>query len=865
MNVMQAIQGRVPNVVVTQTSGYASAPMRIEIRGRSTIDHKFTADPLYIIDGVPLTVLELTTGNYASGSLGYIQNGFNGPAKGLSPFFSFNPNDIESIEVLKDADATAIYGSRGANGVLLITTKKGKVGKTNVEMNVYKGISKATRRWEMLNTQQYLQMRREAFTNDNQPMNLGNAYDLLVWDTTRSTDWQDYLWGRTGRVTDVQMSVNGGDTKTQFRVGAAFHTEKDIMAVSGSNDRRSLSFHLNHKNLNNRFTLSLTGNYANTKSDMTFIPNAATLPPIAPPVYTATGKLNYAGWLPAQFPFANLLQPYNSKSNTLTSNITLGYTIVKGLHIRSSFGYTNAQVNQLYLAPIASLDPAGNPTGSSRFGNNIIQNWIIEPQLEYSSVIGKGQFTFLAGATSQANKTEGTTIYGIGYTNDAWLRSPALAPSTQASGNYGQYKYAAVFARVNYNLLNRYIINVSGRRDGSSRFGPGKQFGNFGAVGLAWIFSEEKWFKHHFDILSFGKIRASYGTTGSDAVGDYKYLTRWSGGINTPPYAGYPGIEPLQHANPEYHWQLNRKLEAGLSLGFLNDRVALNITWYRNRCGNQLISFILPAFTGFTEVINNSPAAVQNSGWEYTLNATIINTGKFKWQINGNVGANRNKLLKYEDLDQSPYANIYIVGQSLNIQKLLHYTGVDPETGQYAFEDIDKDGTIDGGASSKDKIVIDNSPDYMGGIGTQLKYGAFELFIFANFVKQRGYNALMSTFIAGTITNQPASVLGRWQKQGDVSDIARFTTLGANSDLYFYYLSDGIFTNASFLRLQNLSASYTFPDRFFKKSGFKNVRIYVQGQNLATITNYKGIDPETQNFGGFPPTKVFTAGIRFTY
>lgn len=873
MNVFHILTGRITNLDARQTSGYASAPVRIEVRGRKNVDNRFIADPLYLVDGVPLTVMELSTGNYASGSLGYIQNGFNGPAIGQSPFFSLNPNDIESIEVLKGADATAIYGSRGANGVLSITTKKGKPGKTQMEMNVFRGITRVTRYWDMLNTKEYLQMRKEAFANDNRSMDTLNAFDLLVWDTTRSIDWQKYLWGNTGRVTNAQVSLTGGDSITQFRVSAAFHTEKDIMAATGTNDRRSLSFNLNHKTFNNRFRLSLTGNYANTTSDLFFVPDALTLPPNAPGVYSATGKLNYTDYIlrrypiqyRVQYPFASLLQPYSAKSNSLISNLVLDYAVVKGLHLKSSFGYTHAQVNQLHLVPIASLDSATIPKGSSRSGNNIIENWIIEPQLEYSSFIGEGQFSFLAGATYQDNKTEGTSILRSGYTNDAYLNSPDRAESTAVSGKYGQYKYAAIFARLNYRLHEKYIINISGRRDGSSRFGPGKQFGNFGAVGLAWLFSKENWFGSHLNVLSFGKLRANYGTTGSDAVGDYKYLTRWSEGFNPLTYAGNIGIEPLQHANPVYHWQVNKKLEAGLDLGFFKDKAFLNITWYRNRCDNQLISLLLPEYTGFIQVISNSTATVQNTGWEFILEATIKENKYFSWKINANLGLNKNKLLRFDDLDKSPYANDFIVGQSLNIQRFLHYIGVNPQTGQYVFEDRDNNGTIDPTALSKDKIAIDNSPMYMGGIGNHVQYKSFELSFFISFIRQRGHNALGSTFIPGIISNQPASVLGRWQKPGDLTNVARFTTMGSTSDLNFYRQSDGTFTDASYVRLQNVSLSYTFPEKYFKKAGFKNVRIYFLGQNLVTITNYKGIDPEVREFGYLPPSKVFTAGLRFTY
>src|SRR5258708_5258684 len=289
------VAGRVAGLVITSSSGYASSPVKVEIRGRNTINPGFTSDPLYIIDGVPLTVLEVggqSTNQY--GSTGFIQNGTFTATGGQSPFFSLNPADIESIEVLKDADATAIYGSRGANGVILITTKKGKAGKTTFSLNLTQGMSEVTRHWAMLNTPQYLQMRREAFKNDGITPTLGNAPDLLLWDTTRNTNWQDQLWGGMGQVTNLQTALSGGDDRTVFRIGAGYSRQTEILTHSGANQRASVSFNLNHHSLDQKFSVSLTTNFSYALVNTLYTPSAVSTAPDAPPIYNSAGGLNYA-------------------------------------------------------------------------------------------------------------------------------------------------------------------------------------------------------------------------------------------------------------------------------------------------------------------------------------------------------------------------------------------------------------------------------------------------------------------------------------------------------------------------------------------------------------------------------------------
>ncbi|MBZ4189321.1 SusC/RagA family TonB-linked outer membrane protein [Niabella beijingensis] len=866
MNPLQALQGMVPGVVVTNTSGYANGPVKIEIRGRNSINDKFTSDPLYVIDGVPLTILDLMQqDSYQYGSKGAIQSGIQSPANGQSPFFNINPQDIESVEILKDADATALYGSRGANGVILITTKKGKNGKTDVDVKLTTGYSQVPRFNKMLNTEQYLAMRREALSNDGLAVNINTAPDLTEWDTTRYTDWQKYLWGGNGKTIDAELSVSGGNAFTSFRVGANYHYQADITASTGSYKRAGLSANINHSSVNNRFKLSLTSLFSKTLSDMRFLPSVLTIPPNAPDVYNKEGKLNFIGWRPLAnlYNFGTILRPYNSNTYILNNGLQLSYQLVQGLTLKANLGYSNGRTDQFTQVPIASQNPDANPTGNANLGNSFFENYIIEPQVEYSRFIGSGKLTALVGGSLQTNNTKSNVLSGYGYVKDGTMDNIGTAPSIYASNTEVQYKYVAAFGRLNYILKNRYIFNFNFRRDGSSRFGPGHRFGNFGSAGGAWIFTDEKWMHTGMPFISYGKLRGSYGLTGSDPSYDNQYLSRWT-------YANalYNNIQPLlpnNHTDSTLHWQVNKKTEIALDLGFLKDAISFSASWYSNRCDNQIVPFPTPAFTGFTSVTSNSPANVRNTGWEFMLKGNIINKKLMQWASSFQIGINRNKLIAYPNLSQSPYASLYVVGQSLNIVKVLHNTGVDPQTGLYTFEDKTGDGkiTIDyRGKTADDRYIIDLSPKFDGSFINNLNFRNWNINLTFYFRKQRQLNDLFSLKAAGGISNQLTDVLKRWQTPGDITTVARFTT-NPGSDISYsnFGSSDAVYSDASFIRLQNLSLSYTLPEKLFNGKGIKNCSVFIQGQNLFLLTRYKGIDPEIPGFGNMPMLRVVNLGI----
>ena len=860
-NPLEALEGRMPGVYIQQTSGVSGSGFNVEIRGRNSLRTTPTNNgnlPFYIIDGVPFTSTSLDAFTGIGGQI----------APFVSPLNSIDPAEIESIEVLKDADATAIYGSRGANGVVLITTKKGKAGKTKVDINLYTGFGQVTKMMDLLNSQQYLQMRHEAFRNDGVTTLPANAYDLNgKWDTTSYTDWQKKLIGGTARITNIQASVSGGNQNTQFLIGGGYFHESTVFPGSFSDQKISGHFNLNHCSENKKFATTLSVSYANDynnlpKQDPTN--RAITFAPVAPPIYNSNGALNWANgtWQNGGAnPFSLFSQPYKGNTTNLIANEIISYQLVQGLQMKISLGYNNIQMQQNNVTPISSQNPASNPTGSGNYSNNSSNSWIIEPQIEYHRNLKNGKLSILLGTTLQQNINQFQSFFASGFTSDALLDDMLAAPNVfPASYTYSKYRYNALFGRFNYNWQDKYMINITGRRDGSSRFGPGSQFGNFGAIGAGWIFSNESFLQKSLPFLSYGKIKTSYGITGSDQIPDYGFLDTYAS--TNYPYNGTSGLTINRLFNPDYGWETNTKVEGAIDLGFLKDQILLSISYYNNRSSNQLVGYPLPTITGQSSLpFYNLPATVQNTGWEFELTTLNIKSEFIKWTTSINLTIPRNTLISYPNIQASSYANTYTVGQSIYIKKAYQFTGTDPKTGIYTFEDVNKDGKISSPNDLQAIKIIGR--DYYGGIDNNISYKGFQFDIFAQFVKQTGVNYLSAFSSPGTLSNQPQIVLNRWKALGDITTVQKYSQTGVALTAYnnAKNTGDSRISDASFIRLKNVSLSYQFPANWISRAKIKSLKIYIQGQNLITITNYLGLDPETQSFQSIPPLKLLTAGI----
>ncbi|HEX8060246.1 MAG TPA: SusC/RagA family TonB-linked outer membrane protein [Cyclobacteriaceae bacterium] len=851
-NPMAALIGRMPGVNIQQSSGMPGSQFAIQIRGRNSLRVDGNT-PLYIVDGVPFPAASIA--------------GPNSPLGSPSPLNSLNPSDIESIEVLKDADATAIYGTRGANGVVLITTKKGGPGKTKLDLNVYTGIGKVGHFMKLLSTEQYLTMRHEAHKNDNFPIQPFEN-DLLAWDTTRYTDWQKTLIGGTSKITNAQLSFSGGSTNTQFQAGAGFYSEGTVFSGDFSDKKLSTHVSLSHQSTNKKFRLGLQNSLVidnNSLPQADFTNTALNLPPVAPALYNEDGSLNWQNgtWPSNSNPIASNLVKYSTASQNLLSNLNVGYEIIPGLIVKSSFGYNTLASKDLALAPIAANDPSLNvTTGYSDHTSGLTQTWIAEPQLEYKKEVGAGQLTALIGSTFQQTTRSKEAIRAQGYTNDALLENIASAGSLNTlSSDYTNYKYAAFFGRLNYNLKGKYLLNLTARRDGSSRFGPERRFSNFGAIGAGWIFSEE--FLKGSSILSFGKLRSSFGITGSDQIADYGYLDSYSATRYS--YQGRSGLVPTRLANPDYGWEKTQKGEIALDLGFVRDRLNLSAAYYRNESSNQLVGQTLPRITGFGSVQSNLPATVRNTGVEFVFRSTNINNGNLNWTTSITLTIPRNKLVSYPNIETSASANSWQVGKPVNMAKTFHYTGVDPQTGVFTYQDLNGNGSgIDYPADLQATKALGQS--YFGALTNSIQYKGFELTFMFQVVKQTGRNFLATPTafgVPGVYTNQPVEVMNRWQKPGDVTDIQKFTLIGPGASLYYAGSGgDNAIVDASFVKLKNASLSYTLPGSLSQSVKLQSVRIYLQGQNLLTFTKFVGLDPEIPVPNSLPSLRIITGGLQ---
>ncbi len=862
-NPLQAIQGRMTGVYIQQNTGMPGGGFKIQVRGQNSLRNGSDGTvngnlPLYLIDGVPFTATSLTSPSISGNNI-----------SGGNPLSTINPNDIESIEVLKDADATAIYGSRGANGVILITTKKAKEGKTSLNLDVYQGIGQVSNFMDLLNTTQYNTMRKEACNNDGILPTLANAPDLLAWDSTRNTNWQKKLMGGTGQITNAQISLSGGSDKTKFLFAGGYYRETTVFPGDNSFQRGTGRLTINHQSEDKKLKMEGSVSYSSSNSSIPsidFTAMAVSLPPNAPALYDDNGNLNWENGTWTN-PLALLERKYNSTIENLVTNASLSYQIISGLNIKSTVGYTNMNVKEHWANPLSAYNPqdlAGR-TGSATFGDSNIKTWIIEPQADYIRKLGDGILSAVTGTTFQQSVQSGRTVEGNGYTNDAFLENISAATNIRiAEDTYTEYRYAAAFARLNYNWKEKYILNLTGRRDGSSRFGAGNRFANFGAAGAAWIFSKESFF-NPVSFLSFGKLRTSYGTTGSDAIGNYQFLETYS---STPyPYAGSNGLALTRLANPDYSWETNKKFETAMELGFLKDRITLAASFYWNRSTGQLVGLPLPAITGQSSVQFNLPATVQNQGWEFQISTTNFINANFQWSSKVNMTLPSNKLTEFPDLQNFPaYIARFDVGKSINTYKVYQFNQVDPQTGLYTMIDLNNDGII---TSPSDYIGLKKvTQAYYGGIGNTVKYKDIQLDFFVQFVKQTGYNYQQSFTIPGRLSNQPAVVMERWQQPGDMADIQRFTavdpTAAVSTAYYQNIASNNFITDASFVRLKNISLSWQLPSTWMQKVKMNGSRIYIQGQNVLTFTKYKGLDPETQFSQSLPPLRMLTAGIHIT-
>jgi TonB-linked SusC/RagA family outer membrane protein len=862
-NVLSAAQGRMAGVNITQNSGVAGGGYDVQIRGRNSLRTLTNSavdgnQPLYVLDGVPMS--SAVTSTFSAQIL---------PFRNINPLNGINPNDIESLEILKDADATAIYGSRGANGVILITTKKGSKNISNITINSSLAFSHVASRMKMMNTAEYLTMRRSAFANDNISAYPATAYDVNgAWDQSRYTDWQKALTGKTATTSNTSLGLSGGSDGWTYRINVTHNEQTTVYPADYQYKNNALSMGFTHRSKDKKLNIVVSNIFSQQfnnviNEDLTNI--GLFLSPNAPQLYNDDGSLN---WQNNTFtnPVASTVATYQNDTKQINNSLNVSYQIFPNIQFNINSGFNYQNFEEFNLRPHTRYNPAFNFTssnGSSTLTSTFSSfSYNVEPQLTADYVFGRNKINVLLGATINSMESKQSSIQGSGFESNALMMNINAAKTKILSDVIStDYKYIAAFGRLNYQFDSKYIVNLTARRDGSSRFGPNNRFANFGAVGAAWLFSKEnflagrKW-------LSFGKIRGSYGIAGSDNIGDAQFRDTYSVASSSI-YNGVVGLVPTRLFNGSFSWEKTKKLEFALETSFLRDIIGLNVSWFRNRSNNQLVGLPLPATTGFTSVQANLAAAVENKGWEFEFRATPIKTNNFSLESSFNLTLPRNRLMAFPNLEGSTYANQFVVGYSTSIVKLYDFTGINPGTGLYSFTDVNGDGRIS--SPDDNKSIEDLSVKFYGGWSNRLRYKNWDLSFLFQFTKQRNYNYHNYMPVGGAMNNQPEFVSNVWSVDHPNGYYMPFTT-GVNATKNAAHTnftrSTAAVGDASFIRLKNIQLNYRLP---LQNSVVSSLTIYAQGQNVLTWTKYLGLDPEFVSTGYLPPLKTWSIGTQINF
>lgn len=883
-NVLQALQGRIPGVMISQNSGQPGAGISVNIRATGSL--LSGTDPLYVINGVPFVSEPL----YASGgnTVGSLR-----PSYGNSPMNMLNPSDIESISVLKDAEATALFGSRGANGVILITTKKKTVGRTGFEVNLSQGISTVAElnRAKTMTLEQYLEVRRTAFANAGVTPTATNAPDLVTWDTTQVTDWKGLLFGGTANTTDASLSISGGTEHTNFLISGTYHKEGQVIPGEYDYQRGSIYMTVGHESTDRKFGINASVNYGIDENNSSARPfqtvdlggvAISTAPHM--PLYDSTGEDLYwfnSSALGYTNPLSYTYVRYTANTNNLVGNLTLRYTPLPGLNLKASSSYNRAMLYQQNLNYSKSRNPftgtGANP--SSYFQENYTTSWNFEPQAEYSREISEGRISLMAGATFQGSSyNQPYYIFASNFSSDLLLTNYASAATYELDSFNSDYKYNSFFSRLHYSWNSRYILNANYRLDASSKFAIDKRTGSFWSVSGAWIFSSEPFVQDHLPWMSFGKLRSSYGRTGNDQIGNYRFYDTYSTSAYS--YDGVTGIYPTLAPNTELRWEVNRKFEAAIDLGFFKDRIALSAAWFINRTPNPLVQYPLANISGFGSYTANMNATIQSSGPEFELNTQNIKNKNFSWNSSFNISFPQNKLAAFPDIERTGYISSRIVGESLSAIRLFHYTGIDPETSLPTFLDANEDGISNTPQTGLafygrgDIVTVGNSdPDFFGGFNNAFQYKGFQLDVFIQFVGRRMIPGISNSryspsfYVPGySPVNMPASYYDLFQETNGKIATTQFSSTAGSPYVAatMYAQSSATISNAAFARLKNVALSYTLPSEWVKRIKMNNCIVFARAQNLFTVTDFDGYDPESAA-SNIPPFRTIVFGAKFSF
>ena len=864
-NAMQTLQGRAAGLQITGANGMAGSPVKINIRGTNSISGG--SQPLIIVDGIPITNSDLSPGNRGSGT---------------SSLADINPEDIESMDVLKDAAACAIYGSRGANGVILITTKKGKSGKTKFEASFSQNVVTPSRLPDLLNAKEHLALRDLA--QADLPENERDKPNTVVgvWNRTNFTrqqadsfaalggsDWIKEVL-RQGTTTQADIKASGGNDKTTFYISGSYRKDKGFLLANEyerlntrialenkATERLQIGTNLNFSySKNNRVPTGDDGGFGAAQQRLPYIP-----------ILNSDGTYND--------PYSNpLWQLENRKFEAnvfrTISDVHLDYTIAKGLVFHSAFAADILNQTE-FEYNFRNTQDTGNVSDAWDRRTNVF-NWNNANYFNYNFKLDSiHDFTVMAGNENQKSNTEGVGLHGIGFSND-FFQQPGNAITKGAdSYNYTTgFALASFFVRGTYKLKERYIFNASVRRDGSSRFAKNNKWANFPALSAAWIISDES-FLQSFKQLSFLKLRASYGQTGNQNIGDFQSLGFYG---SSPGYNGNLGLLPITLANPDLTWEKSQQIDLSLDVAFFKNRLALNVNYYQKNSSDLLLKVTVPTSSGYSDVFQNV-GKLTNNGFEFTLNTKNIE-GKFSWYTDFNLSINRNRATDLAGLPPDafesgqPGEGRVIVGYPVGVSYLVKFAGVQQTDGEIPLFDskgnailnssgaqetasvkagtelfYDKYGNIMTFANPTgnfyDHRVATPSPvpNFFGGISNTFAYAGFDFSFLFSFVQ------------GNKIYDDPAkNQIGQWRSIAQRREVLdAWTSTNPSNEIpslnnYTSINSSRFLSDASYIRLRSVSFGYNVPAKICEKIKLSTCRIFINGTNLMLWTNYRGLDPE---------------------
>lgn len=864
------LQGKVSGVQISSPTGVPGETVNVRVRGATSINAD--NDPLYVVDGVFVN----------SNSLQTISTG----GKSSSPITDINPSDIQSIEVLKDAEATALYGSRGANGVILITTKRGNFDQApKVNFNASYGQAKAVKLWELTTGPEHAQLVNEWWINtgkDTPSLNRTEANRPFrpVSEGGRGLPEEQQTYDRLGEafrtatLQNYDLSVTGGTKTTKYYIGGGYNDQEAILKPITFN-RASFKVNLDQK-INERVQVGVSNTFTRTYRNQARAGDGPQGGLLQAALHTPTylSPYNEQGVLVGRAGFDNLtllLENYDVNSTSLRyiGNLYAEAELLPNLKLRTSWGvdYNNYNESEYWNTFLLLGAQGGLATSSISQFSSLLN----EQTLTYRKKFGtKHSFGLIVGNTLQSDVLTRTYAEGRGFANNSFkiISSAATTTSTQS---WSKSNLASFFAKADYAFNSKYLVDFSLRADGSSRFGADRKWGYFPAVGGAWRIKQEDFLKD-VKFISDLKLRASYGIVGNqNGIGNFAAQGLWTGGA---PYQGNPGIAPQQLANPDLRWEKTNQFNIGIDAAVLEGKLAFELNYYNKYTRDGLLQLALPSTTGFANYWSNA-AEISNKGFELNINSVNYDRGGLTWTTSFNIARNVNNIEKLENPLRYGSRELILQQQGTPLYSFWVYKqlSVDPQTGNVVYEDVNKDGQI---TVADRQIVGSIWPKFFGGLTNNVSYKNFELSAFLSFQYGNKIYNHNKFFGEGGGARDAARIIfasnnARWQKPGDITDVPRPDGVNVNNyrDGGSRWLEDG-----SFLRLRSLNLSYNLPKEIARKLRADGLKVFVNGTNLFLLTKYTGLDPESsasseQNAQGIdlgtpPQPRSYQVGISVT-